>query len=249
MNKTKVKITCGIILVLFICSLILIPIFNKDKKPQDLNVYLNEEVRFADEVFIKVVGLSVDKTETSEHEFDEDGDKLSEYTLNLLVSIAQRNTDNYINKITMKSEMFTLKSVNLKSKSKMQVFFNSLATITLQTSIGLLVGGTVDGSLKYGVMDAIETGIDFATEYTTQYIENAETLKTDFKPIKATKNQFKPFNPRDNMNEATIVKLSFPIKQEYLDSENIMVLTVDKIDKFEKRIFLIPRPINTQKDD
>lgn len=51
------------------------------------------------------------------------------------------------------------------------------------------------------------------------------------------------------MNEVTIVKLSFPIKQEYLDSENIMVLTVDKIDKFEKRIFLMPRPINTQKDD
>lgn len=79
------------------------------------------------------------------------------------------------------------------------------------------------------------------------YIENAETLKTDFKPIKVTKNQFEPFNPRDNMNEATIVKLSFPIKQEYLDSENIMVLTVDKIDKFEKRIFLMPRPTNNLK--
>lgn len=244
MSKTKVRITCVVVLALFIGCLILASIFNNNKKPQDLNVYLNEEVRFADEIFIKVVGLSVDKTDTDEYNFDEDGDKLSEYTLNLLVSIEQRNTDFYINKVTMKSEMFTLKSVNLKSKSKMQVFFNSLATITLQTSIGLLVGGAVDGSLEYGVMDAIETGVDFATEYTTQSIENAETLKTDFKPIKATKNQFEPFNPRDNMNEATIVKLSFPIKQEYLDSENIMVLSVDKIDKFEKRIFLMHRPTN-----
>lgn len=243
MSKTKVRITC-VVLLLFIGGLILASILNNNKEPQDLNVYLNEEVRFADEIFIKVVGLSVDKTEMDEQNFDEDGDKLSEYTLNLLVSIEQRNTDFYINKVTMKSEMFTLKSVNLKSKSKMQVFFNSLATITLQTSIGLLVGGAVDGSLEYGVMDAIETGIDFANEYTTQSIENAEILKTDFKPIKATKNQFEPFNPRDNMNEATIVKLSFPIKQEYLDSENIMVLTVNKIDKFEKKIFLMPRPTN-----
>ena len=249
MSKKSVRITCSIIFALFMCSFVLIPILKKDQKPQDLNVYLNEEVKFADEVFIKVVGLSVDKAEITEYEFDEDGDKLSEYTLNLLISIEQRNTDNYINKITMKSEMFTLKSVNLKAKSKMQVFFNSLATVTLQTSLGLLVGGIVEGSLEYGVMDAIETGIDFASEYTTKSIENAETLKTDFKPIKATKNQFEPFNPRDNMNEATIVKLSFPIKQEYLDSENIMVLTVNKIDKFEKRIFLMPRPINTQKDD
>ena len=244
MSKTKVKIICSVVLVLILISIVGLSIFNKNKKPQDLNVYLNEEVRFADEIFIKVVGLSVDKTDTDEYNFDEDGDKLSEYTLNLLVSIEQRNTDFYINKVTMKSEMFTLKSVNLKSKSKMQVFFNTLATVTFQTSIGLLVGGAVDGSLEYGVMDAIETGVDFATEYTTQSIENAETLKTDFKPIKATKNQFEPFNPRDNMNEATIVKLSFPIKQEYLDSENIMVLSVDKIDKFEKRIFLMPRPTN-----
>lgn len=249
MNKISVRILSIIGLVTIIGVLILASVLGNNNKPKDLNVYLNEEVCFADEVFIKVVGLSVDKSEINEVEIDEDGDELSEYILNLLISIEQRNTDNYINKITMKSEMFTLKSVNLKSKSKMQVFFNSLATVTLQTSIGLLIGGAVDGSLEYGVMDAIETGIDFASEYTTESIENAKTLKTDFKPIKATKNQFEPFNPRDNMNEATIVKLSFPIKQEYLESKNIMVLTVDKIDKFEKRIFLIPRPIDTQKDD
>ena len=64
----------------------------------------------------------------------------------------------------------------------------------------MLVGGVVEGVIEYGVLEAIESGIDFAEEYLDQSIENAEIVNTQFKPIKALKDQFEPFKPRENMN-------------------------------------------------
>lgn len=205
----------------------------EQEEAKDTNVYLEEEVCFSGEVFIKVVGMYVDVNNTVDQECDEDGDLLSEYVLNLAIIIEQRNTDFWANNITIKSEMFTLKSVNLKSKEKMSVFFNSLAQATLQTAVSVAIGGEIN---------IIEETMGFAEQYITDSIENAENSDKDFKPIKAEKNQFEEFKPK-NIEGPTTVKLSFPIKQEYLESENVIVLTIDLKSKFEKRIFLITRPL------
>ena len=53
---------------------------------------------------------------------DEDGDILFEYKLDLGVNVEQRNIDKHISKVEIFPSRFRLKSVNLKSKSKMSVF-------------------------------------------------------------------------------------------------------------------------------
>ena len=61
------------------------------------------------------------------------------------------------------------------------------------------------------------------------------------KPIKATKNQFEEFE-LSGIRDEREVAVSFPIKQEYIDSENTIVLTIDKANCVERRIFLVKRP-------
>ena len=139
-NKTKwlIRIPC-IVLVL---AIVLIAVINTitGVKPKDLNVYLNEEVCFADNVYIKVDKMNV--TENDENETsDEDGDILSKYILNLELSV-QRKSDKKKNKqIEINPKMFQLKSVNLKSKSKMAVFFESMFKATVSSLISSSVEG------------------------------------------------------------------------------------------------------------
>ena len=230
-NKTKwlIRIPC-IVLVL---AIVLIAVINTitGVKPKDLNVYLNEEVCFADNVYIKVDKMNV--TENDENETsDEDGDILSKYILNLELSIQRRSDKKKNKQIEINPKMFQLKSVNLKSKSKMAVFFESMFKATLSA----LISGSVEGEISI-----IEETLGFAEEYISESIENAKTLKTDFKPIRADLNSFEKFN-LDNQSEVVYVKLHFPIKQEYLDSDNVIVLAIDTWHNWEKRIFLIPRP-------
>lgn len=93
--------------------------------PEDTNVYLNEEVCYAKDIYIKVIGLSVYENEAEAGDEDDDGDMLSGYTLNLTLEIEQRAEKKGSN-TTIKSEMFTLKSSNIKSKSTMGMFFQRL---------------------------------------------------------------------------------------------------------------------------
>lgn len=233
----KYQILVGISLVVVIVGVIVGTYFGKPKpEPVDKNVYLNEEICFADEVFIKVIGLRVEENAIEAGD-DIEGDKLSKYFLNLTVSVHQRNTDFYTNKITISPEMFLLKSVNLKSKSKMAVFFESMAKATLNSAL----------SVAMGDVNIIDELVGFAEQYAEGSIENAENSKTDFKSMKLEKTAFEPFKPRES-KEPIILNISFPIKQEYLESDNVIVLTVDKIDKWEKRIFLMTRPILDNKE-
>ena len=38
------------------------------------------------------------------------------------------------------------------------------------------------------------------------------------------------------------INLSFPIKQEYMDNNNTIVLSIDAVNHIERRVFLITRP-------
>jgi len=230
-NKWKIRIICiGILLTLAI-PIIFSTITGNT--PKDLNIYLNEEVCFADNVYIKVEKMNVTENDTT-NDIDNDGDSLSKYILNLELSIQRRSEKSKNKPIEINPSMFQLKSVNLKSKNKMSVFFESL----FKSTISALVSGSIDGDINI-----IEETIGFAEEYISGSIENAKTLKGSFKPISADSSSFEKFN-LDNQSEIICVKLHFPIKQEYLESENIIVLAIDTAHNWEKRIFLIQRPDN-----
>ena len=222
-------IICGCLLSVLVVSAIINTCTGNI--PKDTNVYLNEEICFADKVYIKVNKMSVTENESDE-DLDSDGDSLSKYVLNLDLSIQRRSEKTKDSNMVIKPQMFQLKSVNLKLKSKMAVFVNALFKATLSA----LVSGTVAGEINI-----IEETANFAGEYITGSIENAITLKTDFKPISANQDSFDNFE-LNNQSDVVNVSLHFPIKQEYLESENVIVLAVDTWNHFEKRIFLITRP-------
>ena len=162
--------------------------------------------------------------------FLNDDNDLSKYILHLNLSI-QRRSDKSKNKpITINSNMFQLKNVNLKSKNKMDIFFESMFKATLSA----LASGAVEGEISI-----IEETINFTKEYIQTSIENTENNKTNFDPIDA-ENSFEPFT-LNNQSEIVYVDLYFPIKQEYMDSENCIVLAIDTLFNLEKRISLVPR--------
>ena len=227
------RIGIAILIVIIIAGSVLGGLFGsqltESSSPEDKNVYLNEEVCFAKDIYIKVTGISVDINDSVQSQNDDDGDLLSDYTLNLTLIIEQRSEKKAQN-VTMKSDMFTLKSVNLKSTSKMEIFFEQLAQATLSAMLSAVSGS----------VNVIEETINFAGNYATEVSKNVSTEKK-FKPIQATQNQFEPFKPKD-IERQTEVNLSFPIKQEYLESENTIVLTVDSCNRLERKIYLIVRP-------
>ena len=227
------RIWMGIAAIAIIGAFVLTSCFNDEYKDSgDKNVYLNEEACFADEVFVKVVSINVMKQESNEEVLDEEGDVLSSYTLNVGLSIEQRHTDWWINRVKIKPPCFKLKSVNLQAKSKMAVFIECLAKETL----AIMISGAVEGSINI-----IEETINYVADYTTSSIENAQNSEVDFKPIKCAADSFEPFKPY-KVKGPSSVNLSFPIKQEYLESENLIVLAIDSISHVEKRIFLTTRP-------
>lgn len=231
MMKKESKTTIRIISVLALVFLVAVPIgINTyryytnppDETVIDSNVYLNEEVCFAKEVYISVVGINVDKEDDN-------------YLLNLKVNVEQRCVDNKPDNVYIEPSNFVLKSVNLKAKSQMNVFFEAL----FKATISVLVSGAVDGAVN-----VIEETLSFALDYTTEAISAAVDADTKFKKVKAN-NTFEPFYPKDNDGVKTLY-LSFPIKVANLQqTNNVIVLTIDQRNHVERRIFLILRPQNT----
>ena len=103
----------------------------RDEQIVDSNIYLNEEVCFAKEIYISVTGINITKNDDS-------------YILHLTTTIEQRCIDNKPDKIIIEPKNFVLKSVNLKAKSRMSVFFESL----FKASLSILVSGAIDGSVN-----------------------------------------------------------------------------------------------------
>lgn len=81
----KQRIILIFLVIFYILGLSIGSIFSVEKKDTgSQNIYLKEEVCFADEVFISVQSINVFKSYDFETSLDEDGDVLSKYTLNLL---------------------------------------------------------------------------------------------------------------------------------------------------------------------
>ena len=225
-SKKTIRITCitALALLLAIIGINTYCYYTSppDETNIDSNVYLNEEVCFAKEVYISVVGINVDKEDDT-------------YLLNLNVNVEQRCMDNKPDKVLIEPANFVLKSVNLKAKSQMHVFFEAL----YETSISVLVSGAVDGTVN-----VIEETLSFALDYTTDAISAAFDADTKFKKVKAN-DTFDPFYPKDKDGVESL-NLSFPIKEANLQqTNNVIVLTIDQRNHVERRIFLILRPQNT----
>ena len=182
------RIMIGVLLVVIIGGSLLMSKCSPEKAqaPEDTNVYLNEVVSFGTDYEIKVVGMSVDKDEAKDGTLDDDEEELSSYTLNLTIDIKEVSKKKWT-KVKFGSDMFTLKSVNLGSKSLMAVFFETLAQKTLEAALSIAIDGGIN---------IIEDTIGLAGDYTTSVVEEL-TDNDKMKPIKATKNQFESFYMKD----------------------------------------------------
>jgi len=238
-EKNSIRII-GLILLIAVLLVVIggtvkAKVFPKESNsPEDVNVYLGEEILFGQDYQISVVGMLVDKEDNQEAAKDADGDILSPYCLNLKIQIKKVSNKKW-GEIQFESEMFKLKNVNLKSKSKMAVFFEALFKNTVEMSLSMVVDGEVN---------IIDSAVGFVGEYLTEISENVVT-ESQFKPIKATKNQFDKFK-LPKVGDEKEVSISFPIKQEYLESEKTIVLTIDKWNCVERRIYLVKRPTQSE---
>ncbi|PKK99774.1 MAG: hypothetical protein CVV57_01600 [Tenericutes bacterium HGW-Tenericutes-2] len=216
-------VIAGIPLLIFLISFITPKTDNDNDNIQniqdDKNTYLYEEVKYADEIYINCVGINAIE--------NEDGS----YTLNLKVKIEQWNTDSYINKVEIKPEMFEIRLVDTNAPSPMSVFMSSLARATIITAATIAVGGEVN---------VIEQTLDFASDYATSIIDNAESNAT--LKIKANNEDFEPFKPYMKNGVPTFIDLSFDISEAFLNSYKTMVLSVDTMFTWQQNVFLTLRP-------
>lgn len=81
-----------------------------------------------------------------------------------------------------------------------------------------------------------EETLNYSSDYTLNSIENAENCKEDFKPIKCNNDSFESFYTYE-IDGTTYIELSFPIKQKYLESDNVIVLAIYAVTHIEKRVF------------
>lgn len=233
------RIIMAVFLVVVVLAIILTSTLRKCSSNQeqieaDTNVYLNEEVCYAGNIYLSVVGLNVIKN-SDEVNYDEDGDKLSEYTLNLKLSVEYRS-EKEVSKneksAMIRSDYFSLKETNIENKGAMGLFFENLAKATLSAMLDVAVGGDIN---------VLESTASFALDYASSVVDEVSTKKSKLKPIKASKNQFEPFRPSENEGK-TFIDLSFQLKENYLESNRTIVLAVDTWNHWEKHIFLITRP-------
>ena len=224
-KKTTI-ITCSCLLGLLLTVVGINTLTNYLNPPDELkvdsNIYLGEEVCFAKEVYVSVSGINVTKEENT-------------YYLNLETIIEQRCEDNKPDRVLIEPKNFALKSVNIKAKSQMNVFFESL----FKATVSALVSGAVGGDINI-----IEETISFVGDYTSEAIKAAADANTKFKKVRAN-DTFNGFYPMD-VEGKTALHLTFPVEEKNLkQTNNIIVLTVDQWNHVERRIFLITRPEKT----
>lgn len=237
-HDIKISPVVCVCAVLAIVSILIFAPFNKKEetfKDIDQNVYLDEEICYAGGIYIKANSISVEKNELQNSEFDSDGELLSAYTLKLGLELERRKEDKFLAKTVFKPSSFSLKNVNLEAKSKMAIFIESLAKESFNSLL----------SISTGSINILEETVNFVGEYTIESIENAQ-FKTDFKKIKCNTKSFDQLR-LDECYKKYYIQLLFPIKQQYLDSKNIIVLSIDHWNHIEKKIFLIKRQLKTLK--
>lgn len=220
----SIRIILGVFLVVGIGTAIVLSIVNPQgnqpskRSENKENVYLYEEVVFADEIYIKVVGINV---------IEQNGI----YTLNLQVKIEQWHTDLNINQQEIRPRMFELRLVDKYASSPMSVFVKSLANATVSAIASGAVGGDIN---------IIEETLGFAGDYVTGIIENATSEEES--TIKANSDTFDPYYPYIENGVPTIVELSFVLNDDFLNSTKTMVLSIDDgLRRVQKNIFLVLR--------
>lgn len=219
-----VRIGIGVLLVVFVAVGVIggISSNNEDKEvdpnlKHKQNVYLYEEVTFADEIYLKCIGINAELIDST-------------YELNLVVRIEQWNTDININQQKISSEMFSLKQVDMNAPSNMEVFLNKIVVATIEAGVSAISGE----------VNVLESTVGFVGDYIVGTIENATTKNG--KTIKAEKEQFEPFYPYQKNGQSQDVRLSFQIPKEVYESHYTLVLSIDSWRRVEKNIFLTLRP-------
>ena len=86
-----------------------------------------------------------------------------------------------------------------------------------------------------GDINVIEETLGFAEDYITGSIENAVSNKN--KVIKGDPNQFETFEPYRNNGVSSFIELSFLLTDEFLNSTQVMVLSIDTWDRIEQNVF------------
>ena len=195
----KVPFWGRIFLVLVFVSSIGVPILisvinNTNNTPTERyenkeNVYLYEEVEFADEIYIKVTGINVMESENT-------------YTLNLKVNIEQWHTDLNVNQQEIRPDMFELRLVDKYSPSPMSVFVQSLANATISSMLSGAVGGEIN---------VLEETLGFAEDYITGLIENSTSEQG--RTINSNEDAFDPYYPYLENGVSNTVNLSFVLKK------------------------------------
>lgn len=229
------RIIFSVILVGGIGSAIILSVLNpggnqlSERSENKENVYLFEEVLFADEIYIKVIGINVIENNDI-------------YTLNLQVRIEQWNTDININQQEIRPDMFELRLVDRNASSPMSVFVQSLANATVSAMASGALGGDIN---------VIEETLGFAGDYVTGAIENATS--EDGRTIGANDDTFESYYPYLENGVSTIIDLSFVLNEDFLNSTKTMVLSIDDgLRRVQKNIFLVLRsntsPYNIQFD-
>lgn len=188
------------------------------------NVFLYEEVAFAEEIYLKCVGINANFVDNA-------------YELNLVVRIQQWNTDNHVNKHLITSNTFSLKQVDMSVPTNMEVFLNCLFEATLEAGIEAIPGG-------FEPIDILLATAGFAANYITTSIEKAVARRG--KTIKAEEGHFEPFLPYKQNGKSRDINLKFVIPEEYYKSRYTLVLSIDSATHIEKNIFLILRPYTKQ---
>ena len=217
----EVHIFLIVLLAVIVGAIAIAFIFPRDGQSEvadiDENVYLYEEVLFAGEVYIKIVGINVIETEGI-------------YTLNLQTRIEQFKADGNAKHLVIKPSMFKLKLVDKDAKSNMSVFVESLARATVSAIAAGAIGGDIN---------VIEETLGLAADYIQGSIENSSSSE---KAISLTNDHFTEFYPDSNLGNSKIINLSFVLTDEFLQSSKTMVLSIDSYIKWEKNIFLVMRP-------
>jgi hypothetical protein len=218
------RIFLGVILVGGFGAAILLSVLNpggnqlSERSENKENVYLYEEVLFADEIYIKVIGINAIENNDI-------------YTLNLQVRIEQWNTDININQQEIRPDMFELRLVDKNASSPMSVFVQSLANATFSAMASGALGGDIN---------VIEETLGFAGDYVSGAIENATS--EEGRTISANYDTFEPYYPYLENGISTIIDLSFVLNEDFLNSTKTMVLSIDDgLKRVQKNIFLVLR--------
>lgn len=192
----------------------------QDKK-QDKNIYLYEEACFAGEVYFTVKEIEIQNTPS--------------FALILTIDVEQRCTDLYKNNIDITSDMFTIKSTNNATKKAIGALYISVLGACVEAGIGAILGDSPE------VIDVVSSVVENYIDEIPGIIEEAQS---SFK-IKAQKNQFQSFKPREQKGVTTI-KVKFDFTEEQLNTERLIMLEINDGEKnswhFKRMVYLIPRP-------